>query len=155
MRLGLVAGVGALALGCEWLGFGGGSVGLAAADLAVGATFLASGFAVWRPGGRDRIALLFLATGVTWFLGTLVGSDVAALSAIGAALLYAHRGPAIQLIFSYPTGRPSSRASWVVIGVAYVDGLIVSLAQDDAVTIALAVAVVAAAAVGVRDRDTA
>jgi signal transduction histidine kinase len=136
----------ALALGIEWLGYGGG-VGLAAADLAVGLTFLACGLLVWRPERRDPVPFLFLATGLAWLLGTLAGSDVGILSAVGSALLYAHRGPFVHLVLAYPSGRLRSPVDRVVVAAAYLNGLVVALARNDAVTVALVGAVIAAAVV--------
>ena len=139
----------ALGLGVEWLGHSGG-IALAAADFAVGMALLACGLVVWER--REPVAVLFLATGLAWFLGTLAGSDVGVLSSVGSTMLYAHRGPFVHLVLAYPTGRVRSWLDRVVVGAAYADGFVVPLAQDDRVTIALAAAVVAAGALGLRGR---
>jgi signal transduction histidine kinase len=149
LRLACLWGIAGLGVGVEWLGHNGG-IGLAAADLAIGLAFLASGVLVGHRQRRGRVALLLLATGFAWFLGTLAGSDVGVLSTVGSAMLYAHRGPFVQLVLAYPTGRLRSRLDGVVVCAAYVDGLVVPLAQDDAATIALVAAVVAAGALGLR-----
>jgi signal transduction histidine kinase len=148
LTLGAVS-IGAVAIGIEWLG--GQSVGLAAADFVAGLAFLACGLVVWERKRTASIALLFVATGLAWFLGTLAGSDIGALSTIGSSLLYAHRGPYVHLLLSYPTGRVRSRLDRFVVVLAYLDGFVVSLAQNDALTIALVVAVVASAGIGLRD----
>ena len=148
-RLELPAAALALAVAVEWLGHSG-DAGLAVADLAVGLAFLLCGLVVSQRTGHGRIALLFLATGLAWLLGTLAGSDVAALSSVGAALLYVHRGPLAQLILAYPTGRLHSRLDRAVVVAAYADGLVVPLAQNDVLTIVLVGSVVAAGAVGLR-----
>jgi signal transduction histidine kinase len=153
LRLALWSVVGGLAVGIEWLSYDGGSVGLAAADLAVGVTFIGCGVVIWDRRPRERVGWLFMATGLTWFLGTLAESDLAVLSSVGAALLYLHRGPLVQLVLAYPTGRIQSRLDRIVVAAAYLDGLVVALGQNDAVTVALVVAVVAAAAIGVRGRS--
>src|SRR5436189_247814 len=85
-------GTAALALTVEWAG--GGHGGLAFADAAVGVAFLVGGMAVAER--EARVALLFVATGAAWFLGTLAGSDVSTVASVGAALLYAHRGPFVH-----------------------------------------------------------
>jgi signal transduction histidine kinase len=149
LRLACLWGIAGLGVGFEWLGHNGG-IGLAAADLAVGLAFLACGVLVGHRQRRERVALLLLATGFAWFLGTLAGSDVGVVSTVGSAMLYAHRGPFVQLVLAYPTGRLRSRLDGVVVCAAYVDGLVVALAQDDAATIALVTAVVAAGALGLR-----
>ncbi len=147
VRLGLWPAIGALAVGVEWLGAGD-SLGLAAADLSVGLALLACGLIVWERGQPDRLAFLFLATGLAWLLGTLADSDIGALSSVGTALLYAHRGPFVHLVLAYPTGRLRSRLDRVVVGAAYLDGAVIAVAQNDALTLALAGWVVAAGAVG-------
>jgi signal transduction histidine kinase len=149
-RLGVLALLGAAALGIEWLGYAGGSVGLPAADLVTGLVFLGCGVAIWERRRTERIAVLFVATGVTWLLGTLAGSDAAVLSSVGSALLYAHRGPFVHLVLAYPTGR-LSRLDGVVVVAAYVDGFVRPIAQNDLLTITLVAAVVVAAAIGLRD----
>jgi signal transduction histidine kinase len=78
---------------------------------------------------------LSVLAGVAWFAGDL--TDV---------LLYAHRGPLVHLLLTYPSGRVDSRAGAVVIGAAYVDGLIPELARSEWPTIALMAAVVTVAA---------
>jgi signal transduction histidine kinase len=150
-RLGLLAATVALAVWVEWLGYGGKAT-LAAADLAVGLAFLLSGLVVRERKGHGRIGLLFLATGLAWLLGTLAESDVAALSSVGAALLYVHRGPFAHLVLAYPTGRLDSKLDRAVVAAAYADGLVVPLAQNDVLTMALAGTVVGACAIGLRHR---
>jgi len=150
-RLARWSAVAALAVGSEWLGHGS-SVGLATADLAVGLAFLACGLILWERERYKPVGLLFLATGFAWCLGTLAGSEIGVLSTVGSAMLYAHRGPFVHLVLAYPTGHLRSRLDRVVVGAAYVDGLVVSVAQNDDLTVALVAAVVVTGALGFRDR---
>jgi signal transduction histidine kinase len=113
--------------------------------------FLGCGVAVWERRRTERVAFLFFATGVAWMLGSLAESDVAVLSSVGSALLYAHRGPFAHLLLAYPTGRLRSRLDRAAVGAAYVDGFVRPIAQNDVLTIALVAAVVASAAIGLRD----
>ena len=85
----------------------------AAGDLLAGLALLVGGAAAWakRPGSRS--GPLSVLAGVAWFAGDL--TDV---------LLYAHRGPLVHLLLTYPSGRVDSRAAAVVISAAYVDGLV-------------------------------
>ena len=76
-----------------------------------------------------------LLTGVAWFAGDL-----------NSGLLYAHRGPLVQLLLTYPAGRVRSHAVAALVGIAYVDGLVADLARNDAATVALFGTVVLAAA---------
>jgi signal transduction histidine kinase len=107
----------------------------AAGDLLAGLALLVGGAAAWgrRPGSRS--GPLSVLAGVAWFAGDL--TDV---------LLYAHRGPLVHLLLSYPSGRVGSRTATIVIGAAYVDGLIPELARSEWPTIALMAAVVTVAA---------
>jgi signal transduction histidine kinase len=104
-------------------------------DLVAGLALLTGGAAAWalRPGSRS--GPLAVLAGVAWFAGDLAG-----------VLLYAHRGPLVHLLLTYPRGRVDSRPAAVVIGVAYVDGLFPELARSEWPTIALMVAVVLVAA---------
>ena len=109
----------------------------AGADLAVAAAFVGFGvsLSLQRRKG-DLSGPLMVATGVTWALGDLV-----------SALALLHRGPLVQLLVAAPTGRPRTRLEWLVVVVAYVDGIVASVGRDPAVTVALGV-VLAGVAVG-------
>src|SRR4051794_27721932 len=114
------------------IGFGTqGAVG----DLAAGLALFGAGLTMWasRPGSwSGPLALL---AGLTWFAGDAAGG-----------LVYLHRGPLVQLLLTYPTGRTRSPVTIAVIAAAYVDGLVPALARADWPTIALSMAVVAVAA---------
>ena len=70
-------------------------------------------------------------TGLAWFAGDL-----------SSALLYAHRGPLVHLLLTYPSGRASSRVTLLVVAAAYADGLIPDVARSEWMTLALIGAVV-------------
>ena len=108
---------------------------LAALDVAVGVLLLVEGAiaTVRRP--ASRTGWWFSASGAAWFAGTL-----------GWPLVYLHRGPLVQLHLSYPSGRlPRSWIARIAIATAYADALILPLARDDRLTIALSCLVVVAA----------
>ncbi|HET8821712.1 MAG TPA: hypothetical protein VFM57_09205 [Thermoleophilaceae bacterium] len=107
----------------------------AAGDLLAGFALVAGGAAAWAKRPETRSGPLSVLAGVAWFAGDL--TDV---------LLYAHRGPLVHLLLTYPSGRVASRAGAAVIGAAYVDGLIPELARSEWPTIALMAAVVTVAA---------
>jgi signal transduction histidine kinase len=107
----------------------------AAGDLVAGLALVAGGAAAWVGRPESRSGRLSVLAGVAWFAGDL--TDV---------LLYAHRGPLVHLLLTYPSGRLDSRGGAVVIGAAYVDGLIPELARSEWPTIALMAAVVTVAA---------
>jgi signal transduction histidine kinase len=129
----LAAGAIAAAVGAEWAG--GPDMPERLGDLAAGAALVGGGAvaSIRRPGAGA--GPLMIASGVTWFAGDL-----------WTALLYAHRGPLVHLLLTYPSGRSSSRVTLLVIAAAYVDGVIPEVARSEWVTLALAVAVVAVAA---------
>ena len=133
-----------LGLGAEWLARSGQSLPAAAADLAVGWALIACGLVGWSHRPQSRVGPLLALTGFAWFLGTLAGSRIGAVAALGAALPVVHRGPLCHAIIGYPGGRPLSRLSMIVVAAVYVYATVVPLAGDDVVTIVVALAVLAA-----------
>ncbi len=107
----------------------------AAADLAVGLTLLAAGFAMWvwrRSSGSGPLIAL---AGAAWLAGD-----------VWSTLVYAHRGPLVHALLTYPSGRTRSPLIVAVIAIAYIDGLIPELARAPWPTVALTAAVVGVAA---------
>jgi signal transduction histidine kinase len=95
-------------------------------DLAAGLALLVCGAVVWTRRPRTGAGPLMLLSGVAWFAGDL-----------WSVLLYAHRGPLVHLLLTYPSGRISSRVTLVVISSAYADGLIPDVARSEWGTLAL------------------
>ena len=106
-----------------------------AGDLAAGLALLGGGAVAWTRRPRAGAGPLMVASGLTWFAGDL-----------SSALLYAHRGPLVHLLLTYPSGRASSRVTLLVIAAAYADGLISDIARSEWMTLALMGAVVLVAA---------
>jgi signal transduction histidine kinase len=106
-----------------------------AGDLATGLALLGGGAVAWARRPRVGAGPLMLASGLTWFAGD-----------VWSALLFAHRGPLVHLVLTYPSGRTSSRLTLLVIAAAYVDGLIPDVARSEWTTLALSAAVLVAAA---------
>jgi hypothetical protein len=89
-----------------------------------------------RPPPRaHRVRLVF---------GTLSGSRIGVVAALGTALLFLHRGPLCHAIIGYPDGRPSDRLGRLVIAGAYVYAAAVPLASNDVATVLVTFAVLAA-----------
>jgi signal transduction histidine kinase len=107
----------------------------AAADLAAGLALLAAGAATWARAARSRTGPLLALAGTAWLAGDVF-----------SGLVYAHRGPLVHALLTYPSGRTRSRPTIAVIALAYVDGLVPDLARAPGATIALVVAVVSVAA---------
>jgi signal transduction histidine kinase len=107
-------------------------------DSLVGTCFCLFGLAMWR---RTRLVptLLMVATGVLWFIGGVV-----------AWAVFAHRGPLIHLLVSYPQGRARDRTERATVVVGYLDALVYPLGRSDVATIALAALVISVAARGYR-----
>src|SRR5262249_58286633 len=98
---------------------------------------------------ESRVGVLLVLTGVAWFLGTFARSDIAAVAAVGAAVLALHRGLLFHAIVTYPRGRVSGGrliAAVVVLGYAY--AVIVPVAQDNVAAIIMVCLVLAAAMAG-------
>ena len=107
---GLIAG-----LGAEWLARSGQSLTAAIVDLAVGWTLIACGLLGWARRPQSRVGPLIALTGFAWFLGTLAESRIGPVAALGAALLFLHRGPLCHAIIGYPSGRPAGRLGMIVV----------------------------------------
>jgi signal transduction histidine kinase len=131
-------------LAAEWASHGTAGTAATVADLAAGWSLIACGLIGWRACPATPVGRLMVVAGFSWFAGNFV--DAAA---------YLHRGPLAHLLLAYPAGR-LSRAARLVVGAWYLDGAVAPLAQEDWLTIALAVALVAAplrALVRARGRD--
>jgi signal transduction histidine kinase len=115
----------------------GAPLGLALAflDLAVGLLLLCFGIVVRVRRPASWTGAWMALAGLAWFAGTLAW-----------ALVYLHRGFLVLLLLTYPSGRLSrSRVARVAIGVAIVDSIVVPLARNDRLTVALGVLVAVAA----------
>ena len=97
-----------------------------AGDLAAGLALLGGGAVAWTRRPRAGAGALMILSGAAWFAGD-----------VSSALLYAHRGPLVHLLLTYPSGRTSSRVTMLVIAAAYADGLIPDLARSEWATLTL------------------
>jgi len=138
-RLGLVglAGV-ALGLTAEWVGFGWSEPRHWIPDLAVGWTLIGCGLVAWRRRPQSRAGPLMAATGFTWFLGNFGDVGMAAVAWVAAHLVYLHRGPLVQLVLTYPSGRASSRLAKATVVVGYAAAVITPIWDSEVATILLA-----------------
>ena len=96
-----------LGLAAEWLALPGQSLLAAGGDLVTGLALIVCGLAAWSGRPESRVGVLLTLTGVAWFLGTFARSDIAAVAAVGAAVLAVHRGLLFHAIVTYPRGRLS------------------------------------------------
>ena len=138
-RLGLLwlAG-GVVGLTAEWVGFGFGDPRHLIPDLAVGWTFIGCGLVAWARRPASRTGPLMAATGFTWFVGNFASVGVAAVAWVAGHMVYLHRGPLVQLVLTYPSGRPSSRLVRGAVVVGYAVAVITPIWQSAGATILLA-----------------
>jgi signal transduction histidine kinase len=137
-------------LGAEWAARSDLSLVTAGTDLAVGWTLIGCGLIAWSRRPQSRIGLLTALTGFAWFLGTLAGSGIDALAALGSALVTIHRAPLFHAIVGYPSGRLPSRLGIVVVTACYIYAATVPLARNSVVTIIVVLIVLATAIRGYR-----
>jgi signal transduction histidine kinase len=138
-RLGLVGLAGAvLGLTAEWVGFGWDDPRHWIPDLTVGWTLIGCGLVASRRRPESLSGPLMAATGLTWFLGNFADVGVAALAWAATHLVYLHRGPLVQLVLAYPSGRPGSRQVRGAVAVGYVVAVITPIWHSAGATILLA-----------------
>jgi signal transduction histidine kinase len=138
-RLGLVGLAGAaLGLAAEWVGFGWGDPRHWVPDLTVGWTFIGCGLVASRRRPESHTGPLMAATGLTWFLGNFASVGVAAVAWAAAHLVYLHRGPLVQLVLAYPSGRPGSRLVRGAVAVGYAVAVVTPIWRSAGATILLA-----------------
>jgi signal transduction histidine kinase len=137
-RLGLVglAGV-ALGLTAEWVRFGWGDPRHWIPDLAVGWTFISCGLVASGRRPESRTGPLLAATGFTWFVWNFASVGVAAVAWVAGHLVYLYRGPLVQLVVAYPSGRPGSRLVRGAVAVGYA-AAVTTIWDSEAATIVLA-----------------
>jgi signal transduction histidine kinase len=133
----LLAGA-ALGLTAEWVGFGWDDPRHWIPDLAVGWSLIGCGLVASRRRPESHSGPLMAATGFTWFLGNFASVGVAAVAWAAAHLVYLHRGPLVQLVLAYPSGRPGSRLVRGAVAVGYAAAIIAPIWRSEAATILLA-----------------
>lgn len=132
-----LAGV-ALGLTAEWVGFGWGDPRHWIPDLAVGWTFIGCGLVASGRRPESRTGALMAATGFTWFVWNFASVGVAAVAWLAARLVYLYRGPLVQLVLAYPSGRPGSRLVRGAVAVGYAAAVVTPIWDSEAATILLA-----------------
>jgi signal transduction histidine kinase len=134
--VGLAGGV--VGLTAEWVGFGWGDPRHWIPDLAVGWSLIGCGLVAWRRRPNSRTGPLLAATGFSWFVWNFANVGVAAVAWVAAHLVYLHRGPLVQLVLAYPSGRPASRLVRGAVAVGYAAAVITPIWGSEAATILLA-----------------
>jgi signal transduction histidine kinase len=121
----------------------GAEIRLAVADFIVGLVLLGCGLIAWTRRPESRVGLLLTLAGLAWFLGTFAGSGSAGYADLGALFLTLHRGPLVQALLSYPSGRLEHWPERAAVAFAYLVSVITDLGETPEAAIALAVVVLA------------
>jgi signal transduction histidine kinase len=140
-----LAGV-AVGLTAERVGFGWADPRHWIPDLAVGWILIGCGLVAWARRPESRAGPLMATTGCAWFLGSFASVGVAAVAWAAAHLVYLHRGPLVQLVLTYPSGRPGSRPIRGAVAAGYVVAVVTPLWRGPGTTILLAGLLVAVCA---------
>src|SRR5215831_2119826 len=117
-------------------------------DLLTGWTMIACGLAGWWRRPQSRSGALLAAAGFAWFAPNFAASGVAAVAWLSAHALYLYRGPFVQLVLTYPTGRAARRLDRAAVAVGYAAAVITPVWADEAATIVLACLLAGAAVRG-------
>ena len=119
-----------------------------APDLLTGWTMIACGLAGWWRRPQSRSGALLAAAGFAWFAPNFAASGVAAVAWLSAHALYLYRGPFVQLVLTYPTGRATRRLDRAAVAVGYAAAVITPVWAGEAATIVLACLLAGVAARG-------
>jgi signal transduction histidine kinase len=84
-------------------------------DLAVGWTYIACGLVAIARRPHNRIGLLMLAVGFSWFIGNFRGTGVPVLVSLGTGFQSLSDAFLVHLVLAYPDGRLTRRSERVVV----------------------------------------
>jgi len=107
-------------------------------DLLTGWTLIGCGLVAWVRQPPSRVGVLLSATGFAWFAGNFVDSRLFGVGSLAAWLLYLHRGPLLQLVVEYPTGRAARLTDRIGAALAWVAAIVEPVWRNAWTTIALA-----------------
>jgi signal transduction histidine kinase len=119
-----------------------------APDLLTGWTMIGCGLAGWSRRPQSRSGVLLTAAGFAWFAFNLAATGVAVVAWVSAHALYLYRGPLVQLVLTYPTGRAARRLDRAAVAVGYGAAVVTPVWANEAATILLACLLLAVAVRG-------
>lgn len=137
------AGVG---IGAEWAYYGWADPRLWVPDLLVGWSLIGCGLAAWSLRPRSRCGALMAAAGFAWFAPDFSGSSLGAIGWLSEHSLYLYRGPLVQLLLTFPSGRSSRRIERAGLVGGYVAAVVTPAWRSEISAIALAALLIALAA---------
>ena len=106
-------------------------------DLAAGWSLIACGLVAWSRRPDSRTGAAMTATGAAWFVGNFVSQA-----------LYLYRGPLVQLVLGYPSGRIRTRVERGAVAIGYGAASVVAVWRSEVATIALSALLLAVAVYG-------
>jgi signal transduction histidine kinase len=135
----------ALGILAEQIYFGWGDARHWVPDLLTGWSLIACGLIGWSRRPDSRSGALMAATGFAWFAPNFATTGVSALDWLGAHALYLHRGPLVQLVLTYPRGRPVRRLERVAVVVGYAAAVVTPVWRSQVGAIVLSALLIAVA----------
>ena len=135
-------------IAAEWRLYGWADPGDWVPDLLAGWAMIACGLAGWSRRPQSRSGALLAAAGFAWFAPNFAATGSAALAWLSAYALYLYRGPLVQLVLTYPQGRPVRRLDRAAVIAGYAAAVITPVWADKTATIVLACLLVAVAVRG-------
>jgi signal transduction histidine kinase len=132
-------------LTAEWRLYGWADPGDWVPDLLTGWTMIGCGLAGWSRRPQSRVGALLAATGFAWFAPNFAATGAAALAWLTAHALYLYRGPLVQLVLTYPTGRTGRRLDRAAVAAGYAAAVITPVWGSKTATVVLAALLVAVA----------
>ena len=85
--------------------------------LAIGLTYLYGGLAIWAHEPANRTGRLMTAVGLTWFIGSAVGSSIPVVSELALAFSDTFTILLVALVLAYPTGRLESQVDRAAVAI--------------------------------------
>lgn len=85
--------------------------------LAIGLTYLYGGLAIWDHEPANRTGRLMTLVGLTWFIGTLIGSTIPLVNELALALEDTFDIVLLALVLAYPSGRLETRVDRAAVAI--------------------------------------
>lgn len=115
-------------------------------DLVTGWALIACGLVAWSRRPSSLAGALLAASGFAWFAPNFADADSALVAWAAGHALYLHRGPLVQLLVTYPSGRPRGRLEAAAVAAGWVAALVPGAWEDERVAVVLAAVLAAVAA---------
>jgi signal transduction histidine kinase len=90
-----------------------------AAELVIGLGFVGVGLFAWYRSPDNRVGLLMVATGFTWYVALFERTQPPLLFTLGFMLSNLYIGPAVHLLLAYPSGLLGTTIDRVLVGWTY------------------------------------